>query len=692
MGRIKKLKLHELVGHEKETDMDIYPITSTQAIFDENNKSLSDIIKELNNKGGGSSSGGSSGTPDNPNTPTDVKSKLLHIYKNAVIRPTTPEGGAYNFSTNTLQCPDGWQDNYDNLSKPVWTSTGYAYSDRSVIAWSTPISMDGTDDLITNGKVIINQLDSSGNIVDGGALKIGVNGDTAEFTGKKTYEFDGTVNSKGLEVDGNLNVGGNTTVNTLTANGRTTINNILDVTGESFLRNISSYNITNTEKITTKDLEVLGSAHFFKLLIDEIKSVGGQIILTSANAVVDKVEGNNLYFRCKDADGRQIDNKFKVGDQVICQTFNAATGNAYNASNKYYWVLVSGIGTKTIEKVDYHYITIDNNPNNIDGEFNPSVGDNIVQLGYRGTDDNARKSAIILSAYNTPDIELTAPSLAFYKSINNFNLKSHRGTYLDANGNHFVGEFSTSDGTTLESYINNLIQNRSPYRIDVYNDIIVDEQYVVKTEKVKLKIYKNNTPSSAKKFYGNFSTSSDDVSEGTVSMEYEGNEITCTLNRASDGSITFDPSELQNYITNNHPEKFIFLLKDDDGKTLASASINVVVKQSSETISYQEIVFDKQILTVIFDDNNLNGYLYVDFICKVRSVINNSAEIKNDAKVQFDFCNNAGTTVSSVTKNADKNNAGTITLTNSDLTNNDNFTNYSEKGNNQITYCRATIV
>ena len=45
MGKIKKLKDVELVGGTEQSD--VYPITSTKAIYDENNKRLDSIISEL---------------------------------------------------------------------------------------------------------------------------------------------------------------------------------------------------------------------------------------------------------------------------------------------------------------------------------------------------------------------------------------------------------------------------------------------------------------------------------------------------------------------------------------------------------------------------------------------------------------------------------------------------------------------
>ena len=77
-----------------------------------------------------------------------------------------------------------------------------------------------------------------------------------------------------------------------------------------------------------------------------------------------------------------------------------------------------------------------------EGSTVPAVGDNIVQLGYNGqTEDAARQTAVILSAYPTMDTGVTPPSLAFYKGINNFNLASHRYTFIDGLNNEFMGNF-----------------------------------------------------------------------------------------------------------------------------------------------------------------------------------------------------------------------------------------------------------
>ena len=110
-----------------------------------------------------------------------------------------------------------------------------------------------------------------------------------------------------------------------------------------------------SKEITTEYLTVTKQAHFFELIIDKIRSVGGQLILTPASCVVDYVWGvtsggdripatpENLnqivafdvFWRAEEDTGRSVTNDFIQNDQVICQSFNNAhVGTSYNVSNK----------------------------------------------------------------------------------------------------------------------------------------------------------------------------------------------------------------------------------------------------------------------------------------------------------------------------------------------------------------------
>lgn len=313
-----------------------------------------------------------------------------------------------------------------------------------------------TGDIQTDGKLIIKQVDEEGNQIEDGDLNIAVNNNKAEFSGKENYVFDNIITAdKDLIVNKDAHISGNTWLyNYLYGN---------DATFEDISAyNISSSDIINQGTIKTQNLEVTGTAHFFQLMIDKVKAAGGAVLFTPANGFyIDMVEavtdGYKLYWQA-DVDGQnQIDNMWKVNDQALCMSFNQKTDTTYNISNKYYWSLVTDVSSQpiTMDDRNYHYITISTITK--DGTVNPEVGDTIAMLGYRGTDDKKRQSAIYISAYTSLDKGLTVPLLAQYQGINDFNLELHRKSYFDAVGAKFVGNFEVSNGQTIEDYINNKI-------------------------------------------------------------------------------------------------------------------------------------------------------------------------------------------------------------------------------------------
>lgn len=326
-------------------------------------------------------------------------------------------------------------------------------------------SITASGNIQTEGDIIIRQLDEENQVVNDGDLTISVKDKAATFSGKDKYTFDGAIEGTDIKANGNLDVTGASTMNGVTVNGDAAFNKSIEVKGQSKLNDVSSNNITNSDTIKTKNLEVTGSAHFFELIIDKIKAAGGAVLFTPANGFkVDIVEsvtdGYKLYWQADDGSGNQADNMWKVNDQAICMSFNQAKeGTNHNISNKYYWSLVTAVSDTnqpvSIEEKKYHYIVISTVTK--DGTVNPEIGDTIAMLGYRGTDDKKRQSAIYISAYTSLDKGLTAPLLAQYQGINDFNLKSHRKSYFDAVGAKFVGNFEVSNGQTIEDYINNKI-------------------------------------------------------------------------------------------------------------------------------------------------------------------------------------------------------------------------------------------
>ena len=295
-----------------------------------------------------------------------------------------------------------------------------------------------------------------------------------DLTANGNITSTGTVTASQGQINGDLGVSGNTTIDhnlTVSGNGDfggTITGDDLTLGGDIHCVDINCENIDCSNEITTEYLTVTKQAHFFNLTIDEIKSVGGQIILSAANATIDHVEQNNgqwlLAWKYEDGE-KGINNQFKVNDQVICQTFNETTTNGTSINTKYYWAVVTMVGSGSYiingENCDCHYIVLSSSQDGFDGQSEPAVGDKICQLGYRGTDDPQRQSAIILSAYRSPDPNVTAPSIVQYEGINSFHLDGCITNQLAHGENVFTGNFKVvNNGTTTD--VVDLIQGQHP--------------------------------------------------------------------------------------------------------------------------------------------------------------------------------------------------------------------------------------
>lgn len=230
--------------------------------------------------------------------------------------------------------------------------------------------------------------------------------------------------------------------------------------GDLTANNASITSLTG-ENAVIGNLTVTGAAHFFKLSVDEVQATQGQIIVTPANARIDKIEVlDNGDFKClwrNEQEGRKIENCFAEHDFAVCQTMNVAEGVTYNAANKFYWRKVQSIGTDG----NYHFVVLSKSIKSPLSNAVPEVGDNIVQLG--NNNDKSRQNAIIVSSYNTGflDKTVTAPSIVQYAEINNFDLEKHKINVISASGNKFKGEFSVSNGKTLEEYVADKINTTS---------------------------------------------------------------------------------------------------------------------------------------------------------------------------------------------------------------------------------------
>lgn len=310
-----------------------------------------------------------------------------------------------------------------------------------------------------------------------------------------------------VEVAGNIHVGGSATVDedidgdNLTAqqqvSGATVLVRTLlqlgkdtgwsiDAMGRAVLNTLTLSGLLAGKDATLETLTVTKAAHFFELIIDKLRSQQGAVIITAANGKVDAVEvngsvhGYDLYFRASDGDGRAITASWRAGDGLICQTFNAASGSSYAASNRYYWMRVLDVSSAPVTRADgnaYHRVTVSSEQGYMDPSSNatPAAGDEVTQLGYDATVDSnpltgkalaARQSAIVFSAYPTPDTELTPPLIATYRGIDDFTLSSHRATYIDAETARFIGSLivkasATDAGTDINTYVTNIAETKS---------------------------------------------------------------------------------------------------------------------------------------------------------------------------------------------------------------------------------------
>ena len=128
-----------------------------------------------------------------------------------------------------------------------------------------------------------------------------------------------------------------------------------------------------------------------------------------ANGEVTTDDSLTVSYRCyflNSQDGTTINNDFKVGSQAICKVANINEGLSDGATNKYYWRLVTSVGS--------NYIDLSKNDCDAGSDI-PEAGDSIVAYGHRT--DTTLQSIITLST-----IANNAPSIMFYSGVNGYSL------------------------------------------------------------------------------------------------------------------------------------------------------------------------------------------------------------------------------------------------------------------------------
>lgn len=242
-------------------------------------------------------------------------------------------------------------------------------------------------------------------------------------TGQTTAPSDGTIYTSGKVKEDYLRKDGDT------ATGYTTF--LAGIQGGKTFRSgwdgegASLWPVNTKWHLEVDDLFVRGNLTVNELIVNEIKAVGGDILVTMADMeiveVVDGSDGWTCYF--DDEDGTKY-NQFRVRDQAICQKFDGK-------NVKRYWRMVSEVGN--------NYIVLSKSVCE-PGSANPEVGDKVLLLGHRVEADselnssmNDRRNAIFISAKGEG-----APRITFYDNIDDFTLAGKDRTVIGKESK-FVG-------------------------------------------------------------------------------------------------------------------------------------------------------------------------------------------------------------------------------------------------------------
>ena len=213
-------------------------------------------------------------------------------------------------------------------------------------------------------------------------------------------------------------------------------------------------------------LEVIGKAIFRSLQIDEYKHIGGSIVLSGANAIIEKVVridgGWKCYLHTDDGD-KAITNDWLPGDQALCQTFNIRAGVYESVSNTYYWRCVSEVGQKTANEEAYIVITADDTycDKNVRND-EPKAGDNVVLCGHNTLWDIAHGVEPTLHRHRMNVTMITTSkeeggTIEVYCNIHDFSLNKGNAIFHLSSEKIFINsrnfEWVSSDGERIPNVL-----------------------------------------------------------------------------------------------------------------------------------------------------------------------------------------------------------------------------------------------
>lgn len=256
----------------------------------------------------------------------------------------------------------------------------------------------------------------------------------------------------------------------------------IDQNGDSYLEVARLYARVRAvfEELTVVKTGVLAGKQYI--------TPGGGIVCTKVEEVTN-ASGTLTGWRCyflSEQDGEKTECKFRANDQAISAVFNAATGTANKVSNHRYWRLVTAVDNDAYtDDSGNHYGYIELSASDCEaGSDTPQTGDEICQLGYRGTDEPRRQTAMVFST-----VDADAPSIKLFRGINSYSLEgkavvqfgvdaqtgkvffrlgasgaTHFLEYTEAGGLQVAGKISTlstldDTGTTLGTAINSKVED-----------------------------------------------------------------------------------------------------------------------------------------------------------------------------------------------------------------------------------------
>ena len=403
-----------------------------------------------------------------------------------------------------------------------------------------------------------------------------------------------------------------------------------DISGGTFrkMQDGSSYAEVDRLKVRVK-------AYFETLEIQNINSVGGKQIITPGSGVyvtevVDRetVDGTEVvwdYYRCyflTQQDGREIENRFKVGDLAISQNFNVKEGVSSQVTNHYYWREVVGIGDD--------YIDLSKSICDTDSD-EPVAEDVICQLGNRTDID--RQGAIVFSA-----VDEFSPSITLYQGINDFSYvgKDYISYGLDkTTGKSFFRVYG-------EMYVGDREQNTYiKYTQD--NGVEIKGKLVTQTGKdveSTLNSFQDQIDGVKETFYGEYSPTLDNypANEWTTESEKERHigDVFTNIQAYVDDETTPDAGKSWRWMKNDEDGTYYWLQIADSDTSKAyyeAAKANQAAQEAKEQVTELNTTVDG--LQNFTDEAFKDGIVDRSEASSISTYLNNIKSIQNSVTESY---------------------------------------------------------